>query len=259
MYYELYVDVLFLTNFMMDYILLLLVRRMLKCSATHGYICIGATIGAFLSCVVVIIPMPYVVRILISYLIINTFMLVTGLKIRKIRTLVKAVILLYIGAFLLGGMLGYVRQYARIGGFILVLSILFYYIILWMWKFISYLQRHSSTIYKGTLFYQGKVCEVRCLYDTGNHLVDPVTGNDVSVVDKKVAIRLFGEGMPEKIRYISYHSVGKAEGVMPLFQIEKMRICGKEEYEVKKPWIAVSEEQISKANEYQMILNPNLF
>lgn len=41
MYYELYIDVLFLVNFMMDYILLLLVRRMLKCTATHGNIWYG--------------------------------------------------------------------------------------------------------------------------------------------------------------------------------------------------------------------------
>ena len=50
MYYELYIDVLFLVNFMMDYILLLLVRRMLKCTATHGNICMGAMTGSFLMC-----------------------------------------------------------------------------------------------------------------------------------------------------------------------------------------------------------------
>ena len=52
-YYELYVDVLFLVNFMMDYLLLLLVKKMLKCTATHGRVCLGAFAGALLTCIVV--------------------------------------------------------------------------------------------------------------------------------------------------------------------------------------------------------------
>lgn len=259
MYYELYVDVLFLVNFMMDYILLLIVRKMLKCNATHGRVCIGAVMGAGLTCVIVILPVPYIVRFLFSYLFINTLMLVTGLKIRKIKTLVKAVILLYIGAFLMGGILGYVRQYVRMGSLLLALAILGYYVILGIWNFVSYLRRVTDTVCPVELHYGDRMCLVEGLIDTGNQLRDNVSGKPVSVLDKEKAMELLGDSIPEGVRYIPYHSIGKEAGVMMLFQIERMYVHRKEKCCLEKPLVAISEEQISKANEYQMILNPNLF
>ena len=255
MYYELYVDVLFLVNFMMDYILLLLVRRMLKCNATHLRVCLGAV----LTCIVIIIPFPYSVKFLFSYFIINTLMLVTGLKIKKIHSLMKAMILLYIGTFLMGGMMGYVRQYVRFGGLLLFLSIAFYYAISGMWNFLCYLQRKNNYICKTMLLYKGKTCEVTSLIDTGNCLKDAMSGAAISILDKKVAQELFEGACIEKLHYIPYHSIGKSQGVMPVLQIDGMHVYCEEEYVLEKPWIAISEEQISKTDEYQMILNPNLF
>ncbi len=259
MYYELYVDVLFLVNFLMDYILLLVVRKMLKCSATHGRVCIGAAIGALLTCLIVITPVPYVIKFIFSYLFINTFMLVTGLKIKNMKILVKAVILLYIGTFLLGGIMGYVRQYVRAGSLLLLLAIAGYYVILGIWNFISRIRKVQETIYSVELHYNGRVCYLKGLLDTGNRLHDTLSGAPVSVIDRGIVKELLGDSLPHGIRYIPYHSIGKAEGVMMLFQIERMCVRSKEECWLEKPLIAVSEEQISKANEYQMILNPNLF
>lgn len=80
MYHELYIDVFFLVNFMMDYLLLLLVRRMLKCSDTHGNICIGSILGSFLTCVTVGLPIPCAsVKYFIFHTIISFLMLKTGL------------------------------------------------------------------------------------------------------------------------------------------------------------------------------------
>ena len=50
MYYELYIDVLFLVNFMMDYILLLITRRLIKADASYGRVCLGALAGSILTC-----------------------------------------------------------------------------------------------------------------------------------------------------------------------------------------------------------------
>ena len=80
-YYELYIDVLFLVNFMMDYILLLLVRKMLKCTATHGNICIGAMTGSFLTCLVIILPVlhPFL-KFILFHVVVNTAMIKQGLR-----------------------------------------------------------------------------------------------------------------------------------------------------------------------------------
>ena len=128
LYYELYVDVLFLVNFMMDYILLLIVRRMLQCTATHGRICIGAAISSLLTCVVMILPIPYtVVKLILFHVFVNTCMIRVGLKIKSIRSFLKAIIMLYIGSFLLGGIMEVFRPYIRVGSLFLLIAIIGYY------------------------------------------------------------------------------------------------------------------------------------
>ena len=53
MYYELYIDVLFLENFMMDSLLLLAVNRVLKCGRSYGRIFLGGALGSTLTCLVI--------------------------------------------------------------------------------------------------------------------------------------------------------------------------------------------------------------
>ena len=153
MYYELYVDVFFLVNFMMDYILLLIVKRMLQCTATHGRICIGATIGSLLTCVVMILPIPYtIVKLILFHVFVNTCMIRVGLKIKNIRSFLKAIIMLYIGSVLLGGIMEVFRQYVRVGSFFLVVAIMGYYLVLGIWKFVSYMQRWNQCHCKVELY-----------------------------------------------------------------------------------------------------------
>ena len=59
------------------------------------------------------------------------------------------------------------------------------------------------------------------------------------------------------IRYISYHSIGKAEGVMPLVALDGMYVCRKEKEWVEKPLAAICEGDMT-ADRYEMILNPDV-
>ena len=259
-YYELYVDVLFLVNFMMDYILLLLVRKTISCSATHGNVCIGAVIGSALTCVIVILPIPYpLIKVVLYHSLVNTCMIFVGLKIKTIRSLVKALILLYIGGFLLGGILEFFHQYVRIGSLLLALAIAGYYIVLGIWRFLSYLQRWNQSHCKVELFLGEKQCRIKGLIDTGNSLRDPISDRPVSILDRKTAEKYFGEETRKDIRYIPYSSIGKKEGTLPAFQIDKMCVYGDSDIWVERPLIGISEEEISAGGDYEMILNPNLF
>ena len=49
MYYELYIDVLFLENFMMDSLLLLAVKRMMRSPSAYGRVFLGAALGSGLT------------------------------------------------------------------------------------------------------------------------------------------------------------------------------------------------------------------
>ncbi|MEI3209885.1 MAG: sigma-E processing peptidase SpoIIGA [Lachnospiraceae bacterium] len=103
-----------------------------------------------------------------------------------------------------------------------------------------------------------KSCTVRALLDTGNRLNDTFTGKAVSIVDRKTAEDLFDGKIPESIRYIPYHSIGRNRGVIPVVTLDKMCICGEEEEWIELPVIGISDGEISLGKEYDMILNPEV-
>lgn len=260
MYYELYVDVLFLVNFMMDYLLLLLVRKMLKCTATHGNVFLGAALGSFFTCVVVILPIPYAFfKFVLFHMFVNTFMIRAGLKIKNMREFAKAYILLYTGGFLLGGVLQALHQYVRAGSLFFAIAIGGYHIVSKLWDFIASVGRINQYHCKVDLYLGEKQCQVTGIIDTGNGLRDPISNQPVSILDKTVARQFLGNVKMSQVRYIPYHSIGKKEGVLLALHIDRMCIHKADACWIQKPLIGVSEEMISAEGEYQMILNPNIF
>ena len=259
MYYELYVDVLFLVNFMMDYLLLMLLKKMLKCTATHGRLLFGAMVGALLTCIILILPISYnILKFVLFHAVVNIVMIRAGLKIKGIRNLSKAYLLLYIGSFLLGGVLQAFHQYIRLGSVFFAIAVFGYYIVSKLWDILAAIQKRNQYQCRVDLYLGEKICRVDGIIDTGNGLYDPITNCPVNILDKAVARELLGEQKLSGVRYIPYHSIGKKEGVLLAVKIDKMCIHGEQEIWVKAPLIGVSEETIAAGGEYQMILNPNL-
>ena len=130
MYYELYIDVFFTVNFTMDYILLVAVRKMLKCPARHGRIALGALLGSALTCLVIILPVPYTfVKFVLFHGMVNVLMIRAGLLVKWGSDMLKAWILLYISGFLTGGVFQFLGQYMRIGSLFFVLAVASYYVV----------------------------------------------------------------------------------------------------------------------------------
>ena len=186
-------------------------------------------------------------------------MIRVGLKIKTIPSFVKALIMLYIGGFLLGGIMEYFGQYVRIGSLFFVVAIVSYYMVLGIWKFISYMQRWNQSRCNVDLYVNDKMFQVKALVDTGNSLRDPVSGQPVSVLQQRIAKKLLEEKAEKNFRYIPYKTIGKSEGVLPVFRIDRMCVQRDTDCWVDTPLIGICEEEISAEGEYEMILNPNLF
>ena len=260
MYYELYIDVFFLINLMMDYILLQLVTRIVKCPATHGNICIGAVLGAVLTCIVIVIFGGNVfVEFILFHGVINTVMIQAGLRTGWNRTFLKAWIVLYISAFLVGGVMGVLHQYIRSGSLFFALALVGYYTSLSVWNLLRYMAGRAERQRNVRLIQDGKECVVKAVIDTGNCLRDSLTGKPVSIISRKVAFRIFSEGV-ESVRYIPYHSVGRSQGAMPMTVLDRMCIlaAGKGvDIWIEKPLVAICEEDIT-ADDYEMLMHPEL-
>ncbi len=258
MYYELYIDVLFLVNFMMDSLLLLSINQILKCSATHGRIFSGGALGAALTCAVTAVPAPGVVKFLLFHTVVNTIMIKTGLRVKGKKQFWKAFVLLYITSFLFGGILQALHPYVRTGSLFFAAAVGCYYVIKCCWKFFVRLQSVQKKVCDITLYTSTGEQKVKALIDTGNGLEDNFSKEPVSVIDKTLARSVLAdEDLKNGFHYIPYRTVGK-ESIMPVFRIRKMCIHLEEERWVEAPVIGVCEDRVSEQQEYQMILNPDL-
>lgn len=243
---------------MMDYIILIFSKKVLKCPATQKSICMGALTGAVLTGIIVMIPIPYsVVKFIVFHGLINVAMIKIGLRIRQKNTFFKAYIVVYICTFLVGGIFTSIYQYIGKSSLFFIVAVMSYLFALGIWDYLSVMKRCEKEECEVLLCIAGKELKVEALIDTGNRLKDSLTGKPVNIISKEIAVEL-GEGViGNNIRYIPYHTIGKKEGVMPIFSIEKMCLYLEEELWVEKPLIAISEEYFCEGK-CKMILNPDV-
>lgn len=263
MYYELYIDVFFLENFMMDALLLMLTGRMIRCQAGKGRIFFGAALGAFLTCAAVLIPVPYLlIRLILFYGGINLLMLKVCFQTGWDRTLLFAWIFLYVSGFLLGGALGMVRPYTGNQGLFFFLAFFFYLILSKIWDLLEARLQTEEYRCRVILRVKERKLETEALIDSGNRLREPGSGRPVHIIGRKAARVLWQDVPLRSLHYISYHSVGKEGGVMPLLEADRMEIHKKkgnktQDIIIERPVVAVCDEE-KVTEEYDMILNLNI-
>ena len=106
MYYDVYIDIVFLTNLLMDYLLLRIVGKLFLRKRNRGRILLAAAIGALFSCLILyvlpdgIFPVKVLLHGGCAWI-----MLVLGLDLKKNGLLVKALVSVYLMAFFMGGLM----------------------------------------------------------------------------------------------------------------------------------------------------------
>lgn len=106
------------------------------------------------------------------------------------------------------------------------------------------------------LFVQG-TSQVRCLglFDTGNLLSIPDTGEPVHIVSPAV-VRKLGLDGDGGLRMIPFCALGTQQGFIRVAQVEELRVyIGKEKRKYCNAWLGVAEEGLLAGRSYQAILN----
>lgn len=258
MQYELYIDVFFVVNFLLDYLVLLVVRRVLKSTAEKKNVLLGAGAGAALTSVLVCLPIAGILKIIILHLVISTVMIKITFGFHR-KDILKKWSLLYLVSVLMGGVLSSVSQYLganfRPIGLFLFVVVCSYRVVERMIEFFEGYCKVSGGKCQVQLYLREKMCVVTAVKDTGNMLYDRITGKPVHIISNN-AIKKFTDGIPLTVRYIPYHTVQGDSKVMPLIKIDKMCICGKKKIEVREPLIGISECSEFGSGEYELILHP---
>ena len=107
MYQKVYIDIVFAANLIMDYVLLRLVGRTMRCKCRRTRCAAAAVMGAFFSCVLLFIPaVRYRDVLILFHCICAMGMIRISYGIKKGALLLKTLLMLYLTAFLWGGFLG---------------------------------------------------------------------------------------------------------------------------------------------------------
>ena len=204
LYLEVYIDVVFLINFIMDIILLLIVKIILKCSSTMLRILSGGAIGAAGACIIVIIPkLNGFIQFLIFYVILCMIMISVAFSLPNWKARIKAVVVLYISTFFIGGIMNSLYYYSNLGYYFqeLIEGNLFHNLNTKFFVFaiiiclaaipifintIFIFRRGKTELYSLEFFFEGKSVELTGLLDTGNSLYDPINGKAVIIADYTV-------------------------------------------------------------------------
>jgi len=274
-----YIDTLFLINFMINLTLLKITSVILKRNASTLRLCTAAALGAVYA-VCMFFPDAdffYIFPFKVAVSAIMVKIICPGCSLVRY---VKSIFIFLLVSFTFAGILLALVYFAGAEasngvhlasgifyfdislGVLATASVLCYVIITASTVFFK--RSRSLGIKKICIRLGNKECEITALSDTGNLLFDPISHNPVIIAEKEYVQPLFPNGVPDceslpedniRLRFIPYSSLGKSNGVLTGFVPDRVSIEGKK---TKETIIAISESVLSPNDEYNALFNPNI-
>lgn len=259
--YKIYIDTYFLFNFWMNLWVLFLCRFFIQ-SKVRVLKIILAAIGTAL-CETAVLCIPYGSsqgKIIFGFGGIMALCNYCLFKPKSRRYFYKLLLYSYLTIFILGGAMIGIES---IGGKVYMHSMSWSVMVVLLVFLIEMIFRRikvKNDIYQVILTIEkSQKCLVTALNDSGNGLEEPISRAPVSIVEENI-IRPYKDGLKaDKFRIVPFHSIGKEQGILEAYFIEKMEIIKEGENKVIfNPIIAITKDRISTGENYQMILHPAL-
>lgn len=289
-----YVDVLLLENFLMNYLLLYIVYRFCRYKTSKWRLVISAAIGASY---VLILFFPYLhlfYTTLMKFLV-SVVMVVIAFNPQSFKVFFKNILHFYITAFSIGGcILGifYLNNFevgfengAIFAGvtlnYIIIGTIISIVIVKYAFDFYEYFYSREKSRMDLEIHLDKKECHVNAIVDTGNSLRDPITSSPVIVVYYKSIIDILPgdvvqgnkeessyddltkdimeSSLKSRIRIIPYKALGVENGILVGLKVDMIVSRFKlKSYTIDKPIIALCNQPISNDGEYQALAYPEI-
>lgn len=265
-----YLDILIVLNWFIDYLLLSLTARLLHQPTRRFRVVLGAALGGVAACQILLI-VPIAVSLLLhllgAALMIRIAFAWHGLKgyIRQVITLfcVSALLSGLVTAlwYLTGSEMVLTRNgviYCDISPLMLTALALVSYAVVRLYERLTRKRAPAALDYTVTVSDGCGVCECRALYDTGLHLREPFSGIPVILVSRETLMPYlplpFGEALrgdkvvgtvcvTPRMRMIPYRTVS-GNGLLPAFVPHSVTIRrnGEEARDITGVYVALSDE-----------------
>ena len=260
---KIYLDIFFLLNMGMNFVILMTESFFVRGSVRIRRLMVASATGATIACVMVVLGIHRILPFLIIlYLVTSIFLVRLAFGKTRPGTLIRNIMLFYVVAFLLGGLLVQLQEvfYMPMTG-VSVLAVASFMLLLlrWLLPKIRRRQEQINRYYRVRLHYAGARIEGNALLDTGNGLYDPISHQPVLLGDRMFLKGLLKREKEPVMRVIPFHSVGKETGLLRAFQAELLEIESEGGWKcIDRPWVAVFDKYVSVDGEYEVILHPDM-
>ena len=275
-----YLDLYFLWNLFMDFVILLLTGRLMKLTYRLWRLVLGSIIGALGACMILMTrQLPFLVELLFAYVILIVTMVLISFGRYKLNRVLVITLAVYGQTVFLGGLLQFlvgiplVRKYLNIllqeDSKNRVSIIAMFFIVLFILLLSPYVLRRVNefrhrllTVFQVSLSLEGKTATVKGLLDTGNHLREPISNKPVIIVEQRVMDEIMTKDLLEyetRVKLVPYRSIGKESGTLCGIVLDELLIEINEEKHIHKNVIAcLYKGTLSKKQDYQVILHEEL-
>lgn len=255
-----YVDVLIVLNTLVNYFILLGVRKITRAYTVRWRIALGSLLSGFSSLLIFIEDYGILMTMLKILTAVITIAITFGIK--PLKNCFKRLFLLFAITFIFGGFVLAVYIffdkdimiytngiiYFDVSMTFLIVCSVISYLIISIISRITDKKAPKQNEYIINIENNGRNVTCTALMDTGNNLCDPFSGYPVIMADKSIFSQLFSE---DKIRLIPISTVN-GESLIRAFKPEKISVNN---FSTDKVYIGESNTNL---NEYKIILNINL-
>lgn len=287
-----YLDVVFMENVLMNYIIIFATGVVIKAECKKWRILAGSLVGAVYTVVMYLNIIPIYSNFIMK-LVLSVVIVYIAFKTKSVKRLVKNLIIFYLVSFIFGGCVfalmyflqpqmaeirngvfvgAYPLKVALIGGFVafIILQVSF--------KLVKNKFSKKDMIYDVDIFINENQVKVRALLDTGNLLKDPITGFPVIVVEHKSLSKVLPEKVLDNLdkilggdideltknekfnktisrfRIIPFSSLGKQNGLLLGIKADKICIISDEKVDmVNDAIIGIYDKSFTKNGAYHAI------
>jgi sigma-E processing peptidase SpoIIGA len=260
--YEVYIDVYFIKNVVMDMFVLTAAMLLLKCRVVIWRILTASVLGGLFAVAVLCLGVKYGLVYVLGVIVTDLTMSLISIGVKaplKDRLDTISMCVIYIqGLSFACSKLGECL-YRFTGGeasgawavFIMSAAVA---------AMLLYAHRAQKMMLYDVVIYQGgESISVKALYDSGNGAVEPLSGRPVSVLEENETLKRWIREYDYRFRAIPYKSIGNENGILEGMVVDELVILGRNKQAVvRQAVIALYDGKLSNNGRFQMILNQSL-
>lgn len=289
---KIYLDIVLLENFIMNYIIIFSTAIISKSNIKHSKIAIASLISGIYSIGNYVWNVgdleSFLVKVLISIMII-----LIAFDSKKLKTIMKQLLLFYLVSFTFGGvsfMLLFLinpsdvkfQNGLLVGSYPIKITIFSgivgFGVIFAVSRVIKDRMKLKSMVCDMEIFYQGKYRKLKTMIDTGNLLKEPITQSDVIIVEKNSLRGVLPNEILDsiddiicgkwlysaediysyKLKVIPFSSLGNENGLLVGFKPDYIKIMDETECIRDDVVIGIYDGKLSKSNLYTSLIGLNV-